>query len=391
MKHRYLSKKFAKVSTQMGEADRLSYKYNDLINLSLGDPDIITPEAISKTAFKDAIEGHTRYANSQGDIELRKAIKNDYLKNYNMEIGIDNLMVVVGATHGMFLALQAILDEGDEVVIHEPYFTPYELQIKMAGGKPVIVKTFEDDLFQINMDNLESVITDKTKAIIINTPNNPTGATFSREILEQIAELARIRDLLIISDDVYGAFSYKTPFVPIASLEGMKERTIVTGSFSKDFAMTGWRIGYVVAPSYIIDYMRDINEAVCYSAPTISQRAALQALKISKKVQPQIVKEYKKRVFYAYERLNKIPGLSLMEPQGSFYLFVNIKETGLTSSQVSKVLLKKAHVLVIPGTAFGESGEGYIRIACTVGIGKLKEAFDRIEKLNIFSTNGVKV
>lgn len=384
MKHRFLAEKYWQdISTPMAEVDLLARKYPDLINLSLGDPDIITDRSIIETACQDAINGHTRYSDSQGDLELRQGIVDFYRKKYGMEIITREIMSVVGAVHGMFLVLQAVLNPGDEVIVHEPYFTPYDLQIKLAGGKPVYLTTLEEEGFQVDTGKLEGIITSKTKVIIINTPCNPTGACFSRKTLQGIADIARQYDLLVIADDVYGSFSYKEDFKPIVSLVGMKGRTVITGSFSKDFAMTGWRIGYVIGPEYIINTIRNINEGVCYSAPTISQRAALKALQQVDNIQPGLVTEYRDRVYYAYQRIQKIPWLKVNEPQGSFYLFVNIKKTGLSSTAFCKKMLEEAQILAIPGNAFGKSGEGYIRLACTVGIDSLKKAFDRLEKMTI--------
>jgi len=386
MEKRFLSKRYWNTSTTpMSEVMNLAKEYDDIINLSLGDPDHITHDNIINAAFEDSKKGHTRYADSMGDIELREEITKYYYKKYVIDFDLSEVMSVVGACHGMYLILEAILDEGDEVIIHEPYFTPYDLQVKLARGKSVMLKTYEEDRFQINIENLKPLITDKTKAIIINNPNNPTGASFSRDTIEQVCKLAIEKDILIISDEVYGSFSFEEDFMPVSSFEGMKERTVTIGSFSKDYSMTGWRIGYVIAPSNIISCIRDINEGVCFSAPSISQRAALYAIKNGEEIKNTLIKEYKKRVYYAYERIKNIPKLSLLEPQGTFYLFINIKETGLSSVEISKILLEEAHVLVIPGTAFGESGEGYIRIACTVGVDKLDEAFSRIEKMSIFS------
>ncbi|MEA4848627.1 MAG: pyridoxal phosphate-dependent aminotransferase [Clostridiaceae bacterium] len=385
MKHKFLSKEYWNtVSTPMAEVVELAYKYDDIINLSLGDPDFITDSKIIAEAFKDAQKGHTRYADSMGDPELREGIIQYYKNTYGYQVGMNEVMAVVGACHGMYLVLEAILDEGDEVIVPEPYFTPYALQIRLAGGRLVPLKTCEEDGYQIDTGSLKALITNRTKAIIINSPNNPTGACLSRTTLEAIAEMAISRDLIVISDDVYGSFSFGEPFVPITTIEGMKERTITIGSFSKDYAMTGWRIGYIIAPDYIISCVRDINEGVCFSAPSISQRAAIHALRMRDKVNPGLVEEYKKRVFYAYERINRIAKMSVIPPQGSFYIFPNIKRTGLTSAEISKKLLEEAHVLVVPGNAFGKSGEGYVRIACTVEIDKLREAFDRIGNMQIF-------
>lgn len=385
MKHKFISKKYwNSAATPMGEVVDLAYRYDDIINLSLGDPDLITDPEIINEAFKDAHNGHTRYADSVGDPELRREIIRYYDSKYGYQAGMNELMAVVGACHGMFLVLEAILDEGDEVIVPEPFFTPYELQIQLAGGRLIPLETREEDGYQIDVDRLESLITNRTKAIIINTPNNPTGACLKGKTMEELAETAIANDLIVIADDVYGLFSFSEPFTPMTTLAGMKERTVTIGSFSKDYTMTGWRIGYVLAPDYLISCIRDINEGVCFSAPSLSQRAAIHALRLRDKVQPVIISEYKERVFYAYDRINRIPWMSVNPPQGSFYLFPNIKKTGLTSMDISRRILEEAHVLVVPGNAFGKSGEGYIRIACTVETNKLIEAFDRIEKMKLF-------
>jgi aspartate/methionine/tyrosine aminotransferase len=276
------------------------------------------------------------------------------------------------------------LDDGDEVIIHEPYFTPYPQQIELARGKPITLETYEDEEFQINVDRLEKLITNRTKAVIINTPNNPTGVCFSRKTMEDIAEVAIKHDLIVIADDIYTSFSYAEPFIPMVSLPGMKERTITIGSFSKNFVMTGWRIGYVMAPEYLIETIKNINENNVFTAPSVSQRAAIYALRLRKDICPPIIEEYKKRMMYAYERVCRIPNMSCLPPKGSIYLFVNIKNTGLSSEEVCDKLLKEAHILALPGNAFGKCGEGYIRLALTVNIDKLKEAFDRIENMDIF-------
>jgi aspartate/methionine/tyrosine aminotransferase len=384
VKHKFLSKKYWNtVSTPMGEVVELAYRYDDIINLSLGDPDLTTDSCIITEAFRDAHNGHTRYTDSLGDPELREEIIRYYNNAYGYEVGINEVMAVVGACHGMFLVLEAILDEGDEVIVPEPYFTPYSLQVQLAGGTLIPLETREEDGYQIDIDSLKALITNRTKAIIINSPNNPTGACISRQTAEALAVTAIANDLIVIADDVYGSFSFSEPFFPIASLSGMKERTITIGSFSKDYTMTGWRIGYVIAPDYLTSCIRDINEGVCFSAPSISQRAAIHALRLRNKIQPGIVEEYKKRVFYAYDRIKRIAWMSANPPQGSFYLFPCIKKTGLTSAEISRKILEEAHVLVVPGNAFGKSGEGYVRIACTVDIDRLGEAFDRIENMGI--------
>ena len=280
----------------------------------------------------------------------------------------------------MYLVLEAIIDDGDEVLIQSPYFTPYPQQVELARGIPVELPTYEEEDFQINTDRMESLITDKTKALIINSPNNPTGSCLSLKTMKKIAEIAKKHDLIVISDEIYTAFSYERAFVPFSSVPDMKERTITINSFSKNFVMTGWRIGNIIAPSYIIEVIQQINENLVFTAPSMSQRAAIYALQHRVELQEPIIKEFKERMNYAAERINAIPGMSVIyPPKGSFYLFPNIKKTGLTSQEVSNLLLSKAHVLTLPGDAFGACGEGHIRICCTVSMEKLKEAFDRIE------------
>ncbi|ADL13004.1 pyridoxal phosphate-dependent aminotransferase [Acetohalobium arabaticum] len=371
--------------TIIAEIGALAQQYDDIINLSLGDPDYPTNSQVTEAAFQDAQEGYTRYTAAVGDPELRREIIKYNQKEFGYEVDLSQVMVTVGACHGMFLALESILDEGDEVIVPAPYFTPYLEQIRLAGGKPVILETTEDEGFQINAESLQALVTDKTKAVIINTPNNPTGVCFSEEVLTDLEEVVIEEDLIIFADEVYGALSFKHDFVPLATRDRLQDRTITVASFSKDYAMTGWRVGYVIAPDFVIDSMQRVNEGICYAAPSISQRAALHALRLHKEIQPLMVDEYKKRVNYAYQRIKTISNMSVLPPEATFYLFVNIKDTGLSSAEVSKKMLEEARVLAIPGTAFGECGEGYIRIACTVDKDKLKSAFDRLAEMKIFN------
>ena len=385
MKRSYISKRYQEdKSTAMGKSDEMAKAFDDVINLSLGDPDLITDERIINAAFEDAKRGHTKYTDFRGDPELREAIVDFYKEEYDMDIVDEEVFVCTSACEGMYLVLEAILDDGDEVLMQAPYFTPYRQQVELARGVPVELPTYEEEDFQINVERLESLITEKTKALIINSPNNPTGNCLTVETMRKIGEIAEKYEIVVVADDIYTAFSYQNPFVPFASLPGMKERTIVLNSFSKNFTMTGWRIGNIIATADIIKVIQQINENVVFTAPSISQRAALYALRHRKEIQPDMVEEYRKRMFYAAERINKIPKLSVINPpKGSFYLFVNIKETGLSSEEVAELFLKEAHVLVLPGNAFGDCGEGYVRIACTVGIEKLGEACDRIGNIEL--------
>lgn len=385
MKNKFISRRYWKNnSTPMGQVDELAKNFDDVINLSLGDPDLITHDIITDNAFKDAKKGHTKYTDFRGDPELRSEISKFYMEEYNLNIRDEEIFVATSGCLAMYLVLEAILDDNDEVILQAPYFTPYKQQVELARGIPVPLNTYEEEDFQINIERLEKLINERTKAIIINSPSNPTGNILSRKTLKSIRDIAVKHDLIIISDDIYTSFCFNEPFIPIASIDGMKERTIIINSFSKNFTMTGWRIGNIIAPDYIIRVIQQINENMVFTAPSISQRGAIYALRNRRLIQPEIIKEYKDRVLYAADRINKIPGMSVLSPKGTFYLFVNIKKTGLTSVEASDVILKEAHVLTIPGIAFGDCGEGYLRIACTVGIHKLKEAFDRIENMSMF-------
>ncbi len=385
MKHRLIAKRHWKNGeTAMGSSDVKGKAYDDIIDLSLGDPDLVTDQIIVDKTFEDVKLGHTKYTDYRGDTELRSEISRFYLEEHGMNIRDEEIMVTSSGCMAMYLALEAIIDDGDEVIIHTPCFTPYPTQIELARGIAVILDTIEEEKFQINIQRLEEKITERTRAIVINTPSNPTGACFTIETLNAIAEIANKYDLVVIADEIYTLLCYESKFVPFASIDGMFERTITINSFSKDFIMTGWRIGHIVAPRYFIETIRKININVAFTSSSVSQRAALHALRNRKEIQPKLFNIYKNRVFYAASRVEKIPNMSVLRPQGSFYMYINIKKTGLSSAQVADKILHEAHVLVLPGDTFGACGEGYIRIACICGEERLGEAFDRISKMDIF-------
>lgn len=359
----------------------LAKQIPDLLDLSIGDPDLITDERIINAAFTDVKNGHTKYTASGGSQEFLDTVIDFYQKQYGLTFAVDQVRATVGALHGMYLTLQVLLNPGDEVIIHEPYFSPYKDQVLFAGGKPVFIPTYEEDGFQINIDVLKAAITDKTKAIIINSPNNPTGAVFSPETFKAIAELAIEHDFYILSDEVYEAFCFYDDFVPMATFA--PENTITFSSFSKAFAMTGWRIGYMIAPAYINDAAKLINESITYSAPSPSQQAGIYALNHADLLVPEVVSVFKQRLEYVDQRVADIPFLSLHPVKGSMYAFINISKTGLTSVPFVEKILKETNVLMIPGKAFGETtGDNYVRLAATQNLDVLKEAFDRIEKLS---------
>lgn len=369
-------------SSAMGKAATLSGPAERLINLSIGDPDQITHDQVIGYAMDDAKNGHTKYTHALGDPELRNSLHIHFHEKYELSIPTDQMLMVVGACHGMYLALKALLNPGDEVLVPEPYFTPYLQQITLNQGIVIPVPTLEEDCFHLTVENLQNAVTPNTKALVLNNPNNPTGASLSKEELTKIVDFAKEHDLIILSDEVYRGFSFDKKFTPLYQIEGARERTIVLGSFSKDYAMTGWRIGYVFGPTHVIDCMRELNEGICFTAPSVSQRAALHALTHHEEILEGLREEYQARVDYVFNRIQTLPNISLHQPEATFYLFANIKGTGLTSEAFCEKAMEEAQVLFLPGTAFGASGEGYVRIACTVDIPKLKEAFDRLEQLN---------
>ncbi len=387
MENRFLSKRYCgrEEDTVIGHVTALARQADDVINLSIGDPDVNTPQQIIDAAFADAKAGYTKYTDCRGYKELRDEIAKYYKDEFDMDIADEEIMVTTSGCMAMSVVLEAILDDGDEVVSQAPYFTIYKTQVELARGKLVELDTFEEERYQVNIERLESCITPKTKAIIINSPNNPSGSCLTVETMKKIAEVAEKHDLVVISDEIYTIYSFDHPFVPFSSLPGMKERTVTINSFSKDYVMTGWRIGAIIAPPQIIDTVRRISENLVFSTPAVSQRAALHALRCRKEVQPALSKIFRERIFYAAERINKIPNMHVIyPPMGTFYLFVNIKDTGLTSEEAAMKIFEETHVVMIPGNGFGRCGEGYLRIACTVDISQLKEAFDRIEKMEIF-------
>ncbi|WP_163655787.1 pyridoxal phosphate-dependent aminotransferase [Listeria sp. PSOL-1] len=352
----------------------------NLIDLSIGDPDLITDQRITAAAFTDVQNGATKYTESAGESELITAIIHFFKRIYHLDFKPEEVRATVGALHGMYLALQTILDPGDEVIIHEPYFSPYKEQVLNSGGTPVFIPTYEKNGFAIHVDILEAAITNKTKALILNSPNNPTGSVFPKETLLKIAQLAKKYDFFILADEVYDGFSFYEKFLPMATFA--PKHTITFGSLSKNFAMTGWRIGYMIAPDYVNEAAKLINEGITYSAPTPSQRAAIYALNHAEEFIPQVTNVFQKRLEYIVKRIETIPYLSIHPLKGSIYAFINISATQMDSVSFSEYLLKETQILVVPGLAFGDSGDHYIRLAATQDIPTLKEAFDRLEKLN---------
>lgn len=352
-----------------------------LVKFTVGEPDFQTPRRIVDAAIDALNRGETKYTSNRGIIQLRKAISDMAEKKKHIKANPDKEIIVTnGGMQALFFAMQTIMNPGDEIIVGSPYFTNYLGQIMIAGAVPKFVPLKEENGFTFDMKELEQAITDKTKAILINFPSNPLGSVMNETQMEELAELAIKYDLFVISDEVYQEYLYNNlEFISIASIPGMKERTIVCDSFSKTYAMTGWRIGYAIAPEKIINYMVKMQEAnaSCVNAP--SQYAALEALTGPQDDLKSMIATFEKRRNLIVKEINKIPDISCVVPQGAFYLFVNVKKTGLTSDEFAVRLLQEAKVAVIPGDAFGEEGEGYIRMTYVTSEENIIEGVSRMK------------
>ena len=354
----------------------------DVVSLGVGEPDFETPWHVREEAISSIEKGRTAYTSNQGMINLRQAIS-DYLYNkYNIKYDAESeVLVTVGASEGIDLSLRAICNSGDEILVVEPSYVSYKPCIVMAGGVPVVVETKEENDFRLTVDDIKEKITDKTKAIIFPYPNNPTGAIMEKKDLEAIADIIIENDLIVISDEIYSELTYDGHHVSIASLPNMWDRTIVLNGFSKSFAMTGWRLGYAVAPKKFIEQMTKIHQYIIMCAPTMSQDAGLDALTNEYRDEDiDIMREsYNERRKVMVEGFRKM-GLSCFEPKGAFYVFPCIKSTGLTSEEFCEKLLYEEKVAVVPGTAFGECGEGFIRCSYAYSVDSIRLALERIER-----------
>lgn len=381
MKRNYVAKRFQSAASGLTLDTAALSKYSDVIDLSIGDTDFITDEAIIDAAFRDAKRGHTHYGDPHGDRELIDAVCTAWQEDFSQPLAPDHVLITASSCLGMALVMMAILDPGDEVIVFSPYFPMYRSQIELPGGVCVDVPTYAEEGYAIDEARLRAAITSKTKAIIFNNPTNPTGMAYGRETLELLARVAQEYDLLIAADEIYTTYLFEGSYVPLRTLPDMAERTITLNSFSKNFMMTGWRVGTAIAEPEILAAMHTINGALIYSAPSISQRAAIAALHMRSAVREAYISAYRDRIFYSIERLQNIPYLTLTPPKGTFYLFPGVEKTGLSAPEFCKELLSRAHVLATPGDAFGQTGRNHFRIACTVDIAQLKEAYDRMESL----------
>lgn len=370
--------------TLFSRAPELMNGLDDVINLSIGDPDFNTPAPIIEAGYRDALAGHTHYTAVRGDADVIEAVVRYYKREYGIEVDEKNVCMLASADYAAFISIFATIQEGDEVLIPNPSFTAYAAQVEAAGGTPVFVPTCEENNWRLEACEMEKYITPRTKALVINSPNNPTGAILTKEDLQDIAELAKKYDLLVFSDEIYTWYDFATPFVSMLTIPGMAERTVVINSMSKNYVSTGARLGWIIAPQQIIGAVCNLGLSMVYTAPAISQRMAKYALDNGRELMAPIMAEFKERLFKTAERINQIPHLHVQyPPMGTFYLYVNIKETGLSSDEFVLTVLEKAHVMVVPGQNFGTCGEGYVRICVTVGLPRLLEACDRIEALGL--------
>ena len=351
----------------------------DAISLGVGEPDFDTPWRIRDEGIYSLTKGKTHYTSNTGLMELREAIS-DYLKRkYSLSYDpATEVMVTVGGSEAIDIALRAMLDPGDEVIIPQPSYVSYEPCTILAGGKPVFIDLKEENCFRLTAKELEDAITEKTKILILPFPNNPTGAIMEKEDIEAIARIVIEHDLFVLTDEIYSELTYKEDHVSIASLPGMKERTVYINGFSKAFAMTGWRLGYACAPANILKQMLKIHQFAIMCAPVTSQHAAIEALKNCDAEVASMKMEYDRRRRFLVHSFREM-GLSCFEPFGAFYIFPSIKKFGMSSDEFATALLTEQKVAVVPGTAFGDSGEGYVRISYAYSLKRLKEALSRIE------------
>lgn len=386
MKNKYVAKKHWNFEIpSLSKTNEMSKRYDDIIDLSIGNPEYPADKESIRLMYEDVVtNGRTKYTSFLGDEELREKTIQRYKEDYDFSFDKDEILITAGGTNAMHIIMESLLDDGDEVIAIAPYYLDYKAQIELPNGKFVVYNTRGEDDFNVDLKEFEKHISFRTKAVIINSPSNPSGKVLSQENIQGIFELAEKYDFLIIADDIYTALNYTDNRRPICTYEDKPSKVITIYSYSKDFSIPGIRLGHIIADSELIDCFCNVNETVNFTVNAMAQRLGIYAIERRKEIHKGLYKEYSDRVFYCYERVKNIKNMECSNPEGTFYLFVNIKGTGLSSMEIWERILDEAHVLVLPGSSFGESGEGFIRIACTVGIEKLKIAFDRLEKMQIF-------
>lgn len=354
---------------------------DDVISLSVGEPDFQTPWHVREAGIRSLEKGRTWYTPNRGFKELREEITKSYKRKYNISYDpLTEVVVTVGGSEAIDIAIRCMASVGDEVLIPQPSFVCYEPLTIMAGATPVIIETKAEDNFRLTAQQLEEKITDKTKLLILPFPNNPTGAIMERADLEAIAQVIRKHDLMVLSDEIYSELTYNgKKHVSIAEIDGMRERTVVINGFSKAYAMTGWRLGYALGPAGIIEMVTKLHQYCIMSAPTTAQYAAIEALKNGDDDIKMMCEQYDMRRRLVVGTLNDM-GLDCFTPEGAFYAFPCIRSTGLNSEDFCTRLLQSKHVALVPGSAFGESGEGYARLSYSYSIKHLKEALKLIKE-----------
>lgn len=351
----------------------------DAISLGVGEPDFDTPWHVRDEGIYSLEQGRTFYTSNSGLLELREEICKYYIRKFQAAYDpVKECVITVGGSEGIDMALRAMLDPGDEVIIPEPCYVSYLPCVELANGVPVQIALKAENEFRLTPEELEAAITDRTKIVILPFPNNPTGAIMEREDLEKIAEIVKQHDLFVISDEIYAELTYKSKHVSIASLPDMHDRTIVINGFSKAYAMTGWRLGYALAPAVICEQMTKIHQFAIMCAPTNSQYAAIDAVRNGDKDIEVMVQAYDQRRKFLMQTFREM-NIECFEPFGAFYVFPCIKQYGMSSEEFASRLLEREKVAVVPGTAFGDCGEGYLRISYAYSIDELKEAFSRIK------------
>ncbi len=381
MRKELLSKKAASIPPSgIRKFFDILIEMEDAVSLGVGEPDFDTPWRIREEGIYSLEQGRTFYTSNSGLKELRMAVCDYYKRRFNISYEYEKeSLITVGGSEGIDLLFRAIANEGDEILICEPCFVSYMPTAFLAGATPVPVPLKEENNFKLTPADLDGKINENTKALMISFPTNPTGAIMEREELEAIAKIAIEKDLLVISDEIYAELTYKGEHVSIAELDGMKERTVIINGFSKAYAMTGWRLGYALGPADIIGLMTKIHQYAIMSTPTLSQYAAIEAANNCDKEVEQMREAYNQRRRFMVDSFRSM-GLDCFEPEGAFYIFPSIKKTGLTSEEFATKLLIEQKVAVVPGSAFGESGEGFIRCSYAYSLDQLKIAIERIEK-----------
>ena len=352
---------------------------DDVISLGIGEPDFVTPQPILQSGIRALEDGETHYTSNSGILELRQALAEHLRTLYGVSYDpVSEMVITVGVSEALYLALTTLLDPGDEVIISTPCFVAYQAEVLLAGGVPVEMPTFMEDDFQLRPQALQAAITPRTKAILIGYPNNPTGAVASREVLLELGRIAEQHDLIVLSDEIYDQLVYGVQHVCFPALPGMRERTVLLGGFSKNYAMTGWRIGYAAGPAGLLQGLLRVHQYTIMSAPTIAQIAALEALTQGEEYVAEMREEYDRRRRLIVTGLNQL-GLATFEPHGAFYAFPSIAVAGMDDETFSQKLLEEQRVAVVPGSAFGAGGDGFVRCSYATAYEKIEEALERLE------------